>query len=193
MSYDIILIGASQGSLTALETIFRCGVWDLLPPIALVLHRPAASGSGLRNLLHGRLPFDVVEPDDKQPLQNNCFFLAPAGYHMLVDREGFHLSTEAPVLHSRPSIDVLFESAAFSFGSRALGVILTGASADGAQGAARLAECGGRVLIQDPASATSPTLPQATLQQLGSRASVLSLEAIGVALAACRLNKEDGS
>lgn len=162
-----------------MDTVLRNMNCEVTPPIVLVLHRTLGSGTALKNLLDRHLPRVVTEPDDKEPLKANTFYLAPAGYHLLVDKEGFHLSTDEPVCHSRPSIDVLFESAAHAFKDRALGVILTGASADGAEGAAQIVEQGGEVLVQDPETAENPALPKATIKRLEKQARVMSLVEIG--------------
>lgn len=189
MKYDIVIIGSSQGALPALEVVFEKLAGASFPPLVLVLHRADGSGSALKNLLDRRLPIEATEPNDKDPLEPNRFYVAPAGYHLLVDKDGFHLSVDAPVSHSRPSIDVLFESAAHAFKERALGVILTSGSADGAEGAAVLAEHGGLVLVQEPKTAENACLPKAALERLGSRARILTLEEIGAALAACEASK----
>ncbi len=104
-------------------------------------------------------------------------YLAPANYHLLVGNTEFCLSTEAPVGFARPSIDVLFESASAAHGSKTLGVVLTGASADGAWGAAKIRERGGTVVVQDPETAECPVMPRAAIA-VDAASSILPLEAI---------------
>ena len=107
--------------------------------------------------------FPVVEPNDKEPLEAGCVYLAPADYHLLIEIGSLALSTEAPVNHVRPSIDVLFESAAAAYGSGVVGVILTGSVWDGASGCARIKECGGVVLVQAVKDADCGDMPKAAI------------------------------
>jgi two-component system chemotaxis response regulator CheB len=132
-------------------------------PIALAIaqHRDQQSGRSLAAYLQRQSALPVIEVEDKQPIIAGHLYLAPADYHLLVEPHHFALSTEAPVAYARPSIDVLFESAADSYGSQAIGIILTGASCDGAQGLAKIKAAGGFTIVQDPATAASRTMPQA--------------------------------
>ncbi len=114
-------------------------------------------------LLNQKSRLPVEEVQDKAVIQNSRVYLAPADYHLLVDTDHFALSVDPPVRYSRPSIDVLFETAAYAFQSEVLGVILTGANRDGAQGAQHIKKRGGRILVQDPATAYSAVMPRATL------------------------------
>jgi two-component system chemotaxis response regulator CheB len=109
-------------------------------------------------------------------------YLAPPGYHLLVDGDRFALSTEAPVGGSRPSIDVAFESMAESFGPRLIGVVLTGANADGASGLAHVVREGGRAVVQDPATAEKPVMPAAALEA-NPAAMVVPLDELGGVIA----------
>ena len=105
----------------------------------------------------------MAEPDDKEVVRPGHVYVAPPGYHLLVDRHRFFLDTEAPVRYSRPSVDVLFQSAALAFGARMAAVVLTGANSDGAAGLAMVASAGGLALVQDPATAERPAMPAAAL------------------------------
>jgi len=105
----------------------------------------------------------VLEPEDKDVIRPGMVYVAPADYHLLVDDGHFALSTEGRVSAARPSIDVLFESAAQTFGQHVLAVVLTGSSKDGVRGSRRVRERGGKVLVQDPATAESPVLPAAVI------------------------------
>src|SRR5690606_33341838 len=133
----------------------------------------------------------VCEVEDKLPLAPGQIFLAPPDYHLLVGDGQFALSTDAPLHHARPSIDVLFESAAATYGPAAIGVVLTGASEDGAAGLAAIDHQGGLALVQDPAEAECAVMPRAALGR-AANARAMPLAAIGpalVALAAHRPNQ----
>ena len=123
----------------------------------------------------------MTEAVDKDPLMAGCVYVAPADYHLLVEPGCVALSTEAPVNHSRPSIDVLFDAAAHVFGERVIGVVLTGSSADGAQGVASIKARGGVVIVQDPATAEARVMPAAAIAAAAVD-QVLPVEAIGAAL-----------
>jgi two-component system chemotaxis response regulator CheB len=119
----------------------------------------------------------VVEPGDKDPIEPGHVYVAPADYHLLVDQEGFALSTEGAVHYSRPSIDVLFDSAADVYAERLAAVILTGANDDGAYGMQRVRRRGGLTIAQDPETAARPDMPRAAIAT-GAVQHVVSLEEI---------------
>jgi two-component system, chemotaxis family, protein-glutamate methylesterase/glutaminase len=162
---ELVVIGASWGGLEAVGRLL-----DLLPatlacPLALVQHR-GPQVSQLARLLAQHTSWPVCEADDKQSIVPATVYLAPPGYHLLVQSGGFALSTEAPVRYSRPSIDVLFDSAADAYGPRLVGVLLTGANDDGARGLARIHAGGGLTMVQDPATAARPDMPAAALARM---------------------------
>lgn len=159
----LVVVGASLGGVAALQVLLSELPATFAPPLVVVQHRGRASDDGLARLLQARSPLPVCEPDDKQRLEGGHVYLAPADYHVLVERGALALSTDGPVQHARPSIDVLFESAADAYGRETVGVILTGANRDGAQGCARIKERGGVVLVQDPADAESRFMPAAAI------------------------------
>jgi len=159
----MIVIGASLGGTRALHTVLSGLPPDWAEPVAVVIHRHRDSDSGLIEMLRESCAIAVEEACDKEPIRAGCVTLAPADYHLLVEPTHFSLSTDDWVQFARPSIDVLFESAADAFGPRVLGVILTGASADGSRGAAEIKRRGGRLIVQDPATAASPVMPAAAL------------------------------
>ena len=162
MRTELIAIGTSLGGLNARLAVVRHLPRDLPAAIVAVQHRGASIDTGLVDLLQQSTALTVVEAEDKTPLKPGTLFVAPADYHLLVeDRESLALSTDAPVRSARPSIDVLFDSAADAFGDAVVGVLLTGASADGAAGLARIKQRGGRVIVQDPATAECATMPSA--------------------------------
>ena len=162
MRTGLIAIGTSLGGLNALLSVIRQLPGELPVPIVVVQHRGAVQDTGFVDLLQRSTTLTVVEAEDKTPLKPGVLFVAPADYHLLVeDRESLALSTEAPVRAARPSIDVLFESAADAYGDALVGVLLTGASADGAAGLARIKQRGGCAIVQDPATAECATMPAA--------------------------------
>ncbi len=174
----MIVVGASLGGLRAVGTILSALNKDWSEPIAVVVHRAKESENLLSSVLQRYSPIPVIEVLDKEPLRGGRVYVAPPDYHLLVEADCFSLSVEAPVNYARPSIDVLFESAAFSLGAKAIAIALTGSSADGAAGAAAIAARGGRVIVQAPEGAESPVLPQAVLNRVPA-AQVLTLDKIG--------------
>ena len=177
---DIVAVGASAGGFDALCTVISRLPSSFAIPVAIVQHRGKES-EALASLLQDCTPLRVLEVEDKQPLEPATIYVAPPDYHMLVDEDAFALSTEGPVRYSRPSIDVFFESVADVYGPRAIGVVLTGANADGAKGLKRIVLHGGEALIQDPATAEVRVMP-ARAQQEVERAQILTLEQIAAEL-----------
>lgn len=161
--YEIVCIGCSMGGMDALKTIFGALPRDFSVPIAVVQHRYRTSDEGLPAFLRRHSKLNVVDTTDKEWIKPGTVYLAPANYHLLVERGELSLSVDEAVAYSRPSIDVLFESAADAYGPGVIGVVLTGANADGARGAARIKSRGGFVVVQDPATAESPAMPQAAI------------------------------
>jgi two-component system, chemotaxis family, protein-glutamate methylesterase/glutaminase len=183
VAYELIVIGSSWGGLAALERVFRDLPRDFATPIVVAQHRAVDSGSGaLSAMLGHHSGRDVCEPGDKDTVEPGRVYIAPPDYHLLLESEGFALSTDAAVQYSRPSIDVLFESAADTYADRLVAVILTGANEDGADGVRRVKRRGGLVVVQDPATAERPEMPRAAI---ATRAvdHVLPLEEIGPLLA----------
>lgn len=177
--FDIVVIGSSWGGLHAVGTVLH----DLDPANGLMVvvaqHR-RPEDSPLADLLSQRGGWTVCESEDKERLSPGQVYLAPPGYHLLVEGETLALSTEGPVNHSRPSIDVLFESAADAWGERLIGLVLTGASADGAAGLDRIKRRGGYTIVQDPATAERRTMPEAAIAIGPHR--ILPLDEIGAAI-----------
>jgi len=133
-------------------------------PIITVLHVPDERRSQLAEVFTTRLSIPVKEADDKESLVPGTMYFASPGYHLSIEADQtFSFSQEERVFHSRPSIDILFDSAADVFGPRLAGVLLTGANNDGAQGLARVKQCGGFTVVQDPKTAQARTMPEAAL------------------------------
>ena len=173
-----VVIGASAGAIQALSRILPALPPGYTLPVLVVVHIPPGRRNELEMLFAGKCQLPVHEAEDKEPIAPGTVYFAPPDYHMLVERGGtISLSTDEQVHFSRPAIDVLFESAADAYGPALTGIILTGANDDGAAGLAAIARAGGAVLVQDPASAYAPAMPEAAIQ-LCPTARVLSLDAI---------------
>ena len=161
---EAVAIGASAGGVNALLRLFEGLPAHFRLPLFVVLHMPEDRNSGLAELFAQRLHMAVREAADKMPVEPATLYFAPPGYHLQVEAERcFSLSCEAPVMFSRPSIDILFESAAYAYGRALAGILLTGASEDGAVGLATIAALGGFTAVQDPAQAQIATMPQAAM------------------------------
>jgi two-component system chemotaxis response regulator CheB len=163
VAFEIVVIGASYGGLSALQALLPELAPDFPLPVVIVQHRKKDGDDGLCEFLRKRSRLPLVEPNDKEKVEPGYIYLAPRDYHLLIEKSIFALSTESPVAFARPSIDVLFESAAEVYHERAVGVILTGANRDGAQGLAKIKSFGGLTLVQEPQSAESPTMPEAAI------------------------------
>ncbi|RYZ38910.1 MAG: chemotaxis protein CheB [Myxococcaceae bacterium] len=187
---DAVVIGASAGGVDALSTLLPTLPADFRPALLIVVHLPKERPSLLVEVFSARCHLPVREASDKEPIQPGTVYFAPPDYHLLVDAGvGAHpdptlaLSLDAPVHFSRPSIDVLFESAAAVYGERLGGVILSGANADGARGLASVRASGGVTLVQVPSTALVATMPAAALAQ-GPVDFVLPLEQMPAVLRA---------
>ncbi len=160
----VIAVGASAGALEALLELLPPLPERFQVPIVVVVHVPPDRGNGLPAVLARECRLEVVEAEDKMPLVAGRVVFAPPGYHLLLEAHGaVALSAEEAVQFSRPSIDVLFESAADAFGPRVLGILLSGANADGALGLALIARAGGLTWVQSPESARVSAMPRAAL------------------------------
>jgi two-component system, chemotaxis family, protein-glutamate methylesterase/glutaminase len=176
--YDVIVIGTSWGGLQALSRLLD-GLDDAVrQPIVVAQHRSVdADDSVLKQLLQGHTRRIVCDPDDKALLERDHVYIGPPDYHVLVEDGHIALSTDAPVQFARPSIDVLFDSAAATYGERAVGIVLTGANDDGAAGLARIKACGGVAIVQDPSTSARRTMPDAAIAATSADA-ILTLEEI---------------
>ena len=163
MPSALVVVGGSLGGFQAVKQILHGLPADFPVPLVIVLHRASGAGDALPSLLQRQTALIVVEAEDKEPLAAGRVYLGPAGYHLLIEPDGLALSTEAPVNFARPSIDVLFESAAETYGAGVIGLALTGSSQDGAAGLASIKRHGGVALVQNPATAESAALPRAAL------------------------------
>ena len=177
---ELVAVGTSLGGLSALTTLLGALPENFPVPITIVQHRTISpAGGGLAKLLQETTRLTVVEAEDKMALEPGKIYLAPADYHLMIEEPGrLALSTDAPVRAARPSIDVLFQTAADAYRDALLGVVLTGASADGAEGLAAVKAYGGRAIVEDPATAECRTMPAAAIAATAVDY-VLPLERIG--------------
>lgn len=179
---DAIVVGGSAGGLDAVGTILGALPPGFSIPILVVLHVAPSQPSYLAELLGDRGPLSVCEAQDKQPIVPSTVYIAPPDYHLLVEKQlCLALSVDELVLFSRPSIDVLFESAADAYGAGVVGVLLTGANSDGTRGLRRIRAAGGFAIVQDPATAESPEMPAAAVKD-GALDKVLGLDDIAAEL-----------
>ena len=177
----IIVVGASAGGLRALEMVLGGLPRGFPVPIVAVQHRSRESSDAYADILGRSVKLPVREIDDDDALRAPGVYLAPPDYHVLIEPGRMVLSVDDPVSYSRPSIDVLFESAADVYGAKVLGVLLTGANHDGAQGLSRIKQAGGYAIVQDPRTAESPEMPAAGIAAAPVD-QVLALEDIAVAI-----------
>lgn len=184
-TFRTVVIGASAGGMTALVKILSRLPKEFSPSILIVQHVQEEGTDGYRTLFFDKkCALPVKEATDKEPMQSGTVYLAPAAYHLLVERIGtLSLSIDPPVNYSRPSIDVLFESAALAYGEKLIGVILTGANNDGSEGIIKIKEYGGYCIVQDPEEAEVGAMPRAAIKA-AEIDQILSLEQIGEFLAA---------
>jgi two-component system chemotaxis response regulator CheB len=174
-----IACGGSAGGLAALSTVLESLPQGFAPPILVVLHRPAVGGENLPRLLRRHCVLDVKEAEDKESLRSGRVYLAPPDYHLLVEYDRtLSLSVEEKVCYARPSIDVLFETAAEVFGAGLVGLLLSGANHDGRAGLQRIRELGGVTAVQEPSTASSSQMPQSAIDA-GVVEHVLGLAALG--------------
>ncbi len=159
-----VVMGASAGALDALLKVLPGLPVGFALPVVVVVHIPPDKDSILANLLASRCSVVVKEAEDKEVLAAGTVYIAPPDYHVLIEPDfRISLSNDEPVLYSRPSIDVLFESAADAYGKGLVGVVLTGANQDGAKGLRYICDCGGIALVQNPESADATAMPQAAI------------------------------
>jgi two-component system, chemotaxis family, protein-glutamate methylesterase/glutaminase len=178
VTYEVIVIGTSWGGLDAISRLLD-GLDDRVrQPIVVVQHRSVDSEEGaLAHILGTHTRRIVSDPDDKTELEDFHVYVGPPDYHVLVEDGHVALSTDDIVQYARPSVDVLFDSAADAYGERAIGIVLTGANHDGAAGLARIKERGGVAIVQEPETSARRTMPDAAIAVTSADA-VLPLEEI---------------
>jgi two-component system, chemotaxis family, protein-glutamate methylesterase/glutaminase len=180
--YKVVVVGGSAGGGEALSAIVSLLSSDFDLPILVVQHLHTSDDGSLARHLARATRLTVVEPCDKEPIEHGKVYVAPANYHMLAEgNRTIALSVDEKVNWSRPSIDVLFESAARAFGESVIAVILSGASEDGARGMVAIREAGGLTMAQNPVNAVMPVMPKSAIDA-GGVDEVLEPEEIGYRL-----------
>lgn len=181
---ECVVIGGSAGAIEALLTLLPALPRNYPLPVAVVVHLPPNEHSLLAEIFAARCRLRVKEAEDKEPLAGGTVYFAPPNYHLLVESDAIlSLSSDEPVYYSRPSIDVLFESAADAFGPNLCAVILTGASCDGTAGLKAVYAAGGRGFVQRPDTAEASLMPQSARDACPA-AAALTLPEIARELAA---------
>jgi two-component system, chemotaxis family, protein-glutamate methylesterase/glutaminase len=161
---EAVVIGASAGGLGALSVILPALPAQFALPVIIVVHVPPGKRSILAELFQAKCRIAVREAEDKEPICRGTAYFAPPDYHLLIEADkSLSLSGDEPVLYSRPSIDVLFESAADAYGPALIAIILTGANQDGADGMRAVVEAGGMAIIQNPIGAFASAMPEAAM------------------------------
>ncbi|HXH75903.1 MAG TPA: chemotaxis protein CheB [Bacteriovoracaceae bacterium] len=188
---EAIVIGTSAGGIKALEKILSGLPATFSLPIIVVLHISAEYPSQLAELFRNKISLGTKEAEEKDLIKKGMVYFAPPGYHLLIEKDkSFSLTTEAPVHFSRPSIDVMFDSAADAFGEGLVGIILTGASRDGALGLRKIKEAGGLTVVQQPDTAEEPLMPKSALPYVNQEY-VLDLKSIASLLAELHTNRKN--
>ncbi|WP_026464950.1 chemotaxis protein CheB [Adhaeribacter aquaticus] len=178
-AYKLVVIGGSVGSVGAVMKIIPELSPNFKLPIILVLHRSATSHNGfITNILQDKSPLFIKEAEEKEPVAQATVYVAPADHHLLIESDfTFSLDVSEKVHYSRPSIDVTFESAAQHYTSNLIGILLTGANTDGAEGIAEIAKSGGLTIVQKPETAEVDTMPQAAIKT-GQVQHILTLDEV---------------
>ena len=178
MQYEAIVIGVSSGGMNALKIISSSLPVHFNIPIIIVQHLSAHSDSLWINLLNEKSHLDLKEADEKEKIEKGNIYTAPPNYHLLIEKDKtFSLTIDERVNFARPSIDVLFESAAEAYKNKLIGIVLTGSNSDGTKGIKRIKECGGLAIIQDPKTAESEYMPKSAIAAIEPDY-ILSLEEI---------------
>lgn len=189
MRYEAIVVGISSGGMNLLKIMFSSLPTDFNTPIIIVQHVGANSNSHWIKLLNEKSNLNLKEADEKEKIENGTVYFAPPNYHLLIEKDRtFSLTIDERVNFARPSIDVLFESAAEAYKNTLIGIVLTGSNNDGNQGIKRIKECGGLIIIQDPTTAESPYMPSSALTFVESD-HILSIENIIALLIALDVEK----
>ncbi|MBV8324881.1 chemotaxis protein CheB [Chryseobacterium sp.] len=164
---ELIIIGGSAGSLQVIIEMIKKLDDSLAVPIVLVLHRKAQSGNVLKTLLQQFTRIPVIEIEDKTEVQDNTIYIVPADYHLLFEnRKNMSLDSSEKMNYSRPSIDVSFRSAAEIYRENMIGILLSGANADGVEGLSYIKRNNGQVWIQDPETAEVDYMPRHAIEEI---------------------------
>ncbi|PRR83778.1 chemotaxis protein CheB [Clostridium vincentii] len=179
MKYKAIVIGTSTGGMEALRSILSTLQGDFSIPVIIVQHLNIHSESYLIEYLRRFCKLRIKEVEDKEVAVSGYVYFAPPNYHILIEKDGsFTLSVEERVCYARPSIDVLFETAADTFEENLIGVILTGANKDGSYGLSKVKEQGGIAIVQEPETSEADRMPKSAIESTNVDY-ILKLEEIG--------------
>ncbi len=162
--YGAIIIGGSAGSFKIISKVIASLPADFPIPIIVCLHRLRNVKTGIISALSNNSGIKITEPFDKDPIEPGTVYIAPANYHLLIEHGNFFsLATSKPVNHSRPSIDIAMKSAAGVYSGNLLGILISGANSDGAEGMMAIHQSGGTTIVQDPNEAEIPSMPKAAI------------------------------
>ena len=182
MDYKIIVIGTSAGGMDALKKILPFFPPAFPVPIVIVQHVSSLSNGFMIKYLNSICSIRVKEAEEKESLNPSTVYFAPPNYHLLIeDDHTLSLSVEKKVNYARPSIDVLFDSAAYAYGKSIIGVVLTGANNDGAKGLANIKKVGGYTIVQSPETAYADSMPRTAIAE-STPDLIIPLEEIGIVL-----------
>jgi two-component system, chemotaxis family, protein-glutamate methylesterase/glutaminase len=178
MSYDAIVIGVSSGGLNAMKIMFSLLPREFSIPIIIVQHIGARSENIWVQLLNDKCKLEIKEADEKEKIEKGYIYIAPPNYHLLIEQDKtFTLTVDERVNYARPSIDVLFETAAEAYQNKLIGIVLTGSNNDGSKGLKRIKEYGGLTIVQQPDTAESSLMPASAIATMQPDY-ILPLEAI---------------
>ncbi|MEJ7586545.1 MAG: chemotaxis protein CheB [Ferruginibacter sp.] len=164
MAYEAIVMGVSTGGMNAMKVVFSALPGSFSLPIIIVQHIAANSDTRWIDFLNNHSHLYIKEADEKEKIEKGKIYLAPANYHLLIESDKtFSLTISERVNFSRPSVDVLFESAAETYREKLIGIILTGANTDGTAGMKRIKQYGGLTIVQDPGTAQSRQMPASAI------------------------------
>ena len=190
MRYEAIVIGVSSGGMSALRYLFSAIPFDFSLPVIVVQHVGARSDNTWIELLNELSNLNVKEADEKETIKPGNVYIAPSNYHLLIEKErSFSFTIDERVNFARPSIDVLFESAAEAYKNSLIGVVLTGSNNDGTDGIKRIKDYGGLTIIQDPATAESSYMPSSAIAAIQPD-HILPLEKIAELLISLNQNSD---
>jgi two-component system chemotaxis response regulator CheB len=177
--YKVIIIGASTGGLKAIQPILKALPTEFALSVIVVMHRHKDTDAYLERSLDNDCKMHVKQADEKEKIKAGVVYVAPPNYHLLIEDDGtFSMSVEGAVNYARPSVDVVFESAAEVYGKGLIGVILTGANKDGSLGLKRIKEAGGLAIVQTPETSVAVDMPRAAIAAVNPDY-VLPLDEIG--------------
>lgn len=188
-NFEAIVIGVSAGGMDALCTILPALPATFTSSIVIVQHMHPQSGGYLAQILNAKCQIPVKEAEEKETIEPGTVYIAPPNYHLMIEADKtFSLSIDGPVNYARPSIDVLFDTAAEVYGDYLVGVVLTGANKDGSLGLKRIKELGGYTIVQDPVTAEIDSMPKGAIAAVEVD-HIIPLDRIGPFLADLDKNK----